>query len=931
MPAATGRITHQRVKRCLGAGATVIIGFDTEYEFMTNEDVELPDQRPGNHVLCYTFTVADPTDFENRISGIIYTQGPTKRHRLEFNGFLTGTIQCAIKAGLLAGPPERVFACCHFSRADLPGFRDFKSLKRTIDAVRQTYATTTRPTIRKLYTFTGRSYSIKVVLLDTMLLAPSGHQSLKALGELLGFAKIELPPGAIEQMSKLKHDNPVLFETYAVRDAEVSAAWLIAMLRFFEVDLGINPGRQPPATLGAAAVKMFNELCKDEEYPLDVLLGIERAETIVKGRRRSARRKMAPYRDRESLFADCYHGGRNEAYYAGLTPEGVITDIDICGAYTTAMAAICTPDWNGAIDTNEINILAEGGERGMAFARVCFCFPAGTRFPCLPIRAGDAGLIFPLSGVSYATGPELVVARRLGANIKVERGVFVPWLDERRPFSRVTEVVNDIRKAHRKASAFELAAKEIGNSLYGKVAQGIGLLKSPEGAGKAHVLGKRVFNSRKGEMTTLPPSAISNAALAAFTTGLVRAYLSELLAAVPSEKAVYTATTDGLLTEATLTDFQDTGPLSTMFVKLRRLVAGDSTPLEVKGVIAQGLIVKTRGVFTSKPLGDKLDSDPIMARAGFRLEDTPEVKPKDATPEARTAARRAEAWAENERWLEIYRARTFDLIHDHKVRIDLRTQWLNDSDLVDVERPRRVNLDPDLKRKPVEIRESEGVLAFDTEPWDSLADFIQARDDLEQWKRCEKRVLRTIDDWHAYRAWAKARPAKRAANTRGSRPAFITAIVRAWIHSQLGLPGPAGRGKTGGERIADLARDMTAGGWRITRAVIDNARRQDARLAAFTTLTKVEQGFLRWALDRWPAADLAPLAVSDSSAAKVIALEQEEARKRRAEGISVVPSERAPKSSNASLGIPPYSHKDALRTVPCGGAAVSNNPLNNFD
>ena len=39
----------------------------------------------------------------------------------------------------------------------------------------------------------------------------------------------------------------------------------------------------------------------------------------------------------------------------------------------------------------------------------------------------------------------------------------------------------------------------------------------------AGVRGKRVFDSRKGEMTTLPPSSISNAALAAFTTGFVRA------------------------------------------------------------------------------------------------------------------------------------------------------------------------------------------------------------------------------------------------------------------------------------------------------------------------------------------------------------------------------------------------------------------------
>ena len=197
MSVAPGRITDRSVKRFLGAGATVVIGFDTEYETATNEDVELPDEHPGNHVLCYTFSVADPNDPENRVAGIIYTQGPTKRHRLSFNGFLAWAIQCAIDAWLLAEPPERVLACCHFSRADLPGFRDFKGLKRKIDAVRRTYATTTRPATRTLYTLTGRPYSLMVVLLDTMLLAPNGHQSLKALGELLGFSKIELPPGAI--------------------------------------------------------------------------------------------------------------------------------------------------------------------------------------------------------------------------------------------------------------------------------------------------------------------------------------------------------------------------------------------------------------------------------------------------------------------------------------------------------------------------------------------------------------------------------------------------------------------------------------------------------------------------------------------------------------------------------------------------------------
>ena len=95
-----------------------------------------------------------------------------------------------------------------------------------------------------------------------------------------------------------------------------------------------------------------------------------------------------------------------------------------------------------------------------------------------------------------------------------------------------------------------------------------------------------------------------------------------------------------------------------------------------------------------------------------------------------------------------------------------------------------------------------------------------------------------LEDMNVVGETVIARPTKLAANTRGGRPAFITAVVRAWMHRQFGLPGPAGKGKAGGERIADLATDMTASGFPIQRNSIDNARRQDARLAAFTTLTE---------------------------------------------------------------------------------------------
>jgi len=63
---------------------------------------------------------------------------------------------------------------------------------------------------------------------------------------------------------------------------------------------------------------------------------------------------------------------------------------------------------------------------------------------------------------------------------------------------------------------------------------------------------------------------------------------------------------------------------------------------------------------------------------------------------------------------------------------------------------------------------------------------------------------------------------------------------------------------------------------------------------------------------------------ADASAANVIALEQEEARERRA----IAKSHGAPAPPNTSQPSPPYSPKDALRMVPQGGHKPPDSALN---
>ena len=71
-----------------------------------------------------------------------------------------------------------------------------------------------------------------------------------------------------------------------------------------------------------------------------------------------------------------------------------------------------------------------------------------------------------------------------------------------------------------------------------------------------------------------------------------------------------------------------------------------------------------------------------------------------------------------------------------------------------------------------------------------------------------------------------------------------------------------------------------------------------------------------------------PLAVAGSPAAEVIAGKQEEAKRRRTEGIAGEMSGEAPAAFNTSQQRPPYSRKDALPAVPQDRVAPPCNPLN---
>ena len=63
-------------------------------------------------------------------------------------GYLNRALAAAIDAGMVDPEGEiNIALVAHFTRADLPGFRDFNRLKKRFDAVRKTYCSINRPTI----------------------------------------------------------------------------------------------------------------------------------------------------------------------------------------------------------------------------------------------------------------------------------------------------------------------------------------------------------------------------------------------------------------------------------------------------------------------------------------------------------------------------------------------------------------------------------------------------------------------------------------------------------------------------------------------------------------------------------------------------------------------------------------------------------------
>ena len=775
----------------------LIVGFDTEYVRGSHLDDSIPDD--DNAVVSYQMAVYAPSTGQKK-SGVIRTEGLSRRNRLSMRGFLNMVVAAAIAEGMIRPTGKlNIAMVAHFSRADLPGFRDFNKLKKRFDALRKTYCSINRPAIFDVNTPSGTRMKVTVTLFDTRLLAPAGAGSLRALGDLLEFDKLAVPvvldengktrPG-IERMDLTLAQHPEAFNAYAIRDAEIAVEWFLRVN-----DLQLAWGLAKPAfTIGSMAVAKFEQLVRNlPDFDLLKFCGKQRV-----GRRIEPLEQLLAVR---GLAADCFHGGRNECFEHGIYRTQAF-DWDLKGAYTSALAMFRQLDWGRTEHTNDLSWLAVLD--AVTFARVTFQFPPGTRFPSLPVDADPYGLIYPLSGESCATGPELVVALGQGATIEVVEGVVVPWqnADGQRPFLEFTKLINQERATHPKGSPLEQLVKEAGNSVYGKTAQAVAGHKSAPRV-------KRAFDTRQGEMRNLDESKITQPLVAALTTGLLRAVLSESLANMPSHATVFTATTDGWLSTATEAEAHAaaSGRVARYFASLRAMVdpKGDDSLLEMKHSANGLLVCKTRGTFTITPGGSM--PKPIIARAGHRLE----IPFDDSTAEA----------AE---WERVFRAREYNTSMPRRQFISVREQWYANADLIDIHRVSRANLDYDLKRRPLDVHDHEGLVRFSTEPWPDFETFVEHRRAFDRWRKSAEACLKAAEDWHRFLSW-KQDPRSGAAS---ARTAFANAVIAAFAKGLPGFPVRSrGRYGTVMSRAKAAAWLASVGIDGVTTKTFENSRARD--------------------------------------------------------------------------------------------------------
>ena len=189
------------------------------------------------------------------------------------------------------------------------------------------------------------------------------------------------------------------------------------------------------------------------------------------------------------------------------------------------------------------NELFDGHAVNIIIAHVTFQFPETCLYPNLAMRRMGS-LFFPLQGETYCTQPEISVARRLGAKIKVNTAFHFPlhYAEDGNPIlmfadylSTLAQLRRQEQQEGRKGQPREQLLKLMANSFYGKLGQGLS--------------GKTSRSTRTGQTEAIAECKVTCPPYAAMCTGIVRAALASVVYELSRHDGfeVLSATTDGCM------------------------------------------------------------------------------------------------------------------------------------------------------------------------------------------------------------------------------------------------------------------------------------------------------------------------------------------------------------------------------------------------
>ena len=609
----------------------------------------------------------------------------------------------------------RVVLIGFYGIIDITSFYSGARRLRKLDSVRRTVASVERPESVQISHPDRHDLVARATLItrDAQLLAPAGS-NLDALGKALGLRKLELPEGfSKDAMDRLLRERPDVFAVYAARDATIALAWAERVRETLNLD-------SIPITLGGcAATYIRDHICHargwtTEQFDLEWRgLETKRERVDVGGGKMRSQNKLEPRPSAVTVLpaaTQAYFGGRNECFLVGIH-DGPWVDLDISSAYPSAMALIPDPDF-----TVPPRVLAAGELRAsdlptpisFLFGHVEFEFPQATMFPCLPCKDSQGrGLIFPRCGTTWASAPELFLALRMGARVVLLQPAQV--IAARDTFGlqeAYQELVGFRKEAERlygKKSPQDLTYKEVNNSGYGKLAQGLA--------------DKRNYSTRYDATRSVGPSVITSAPQAALTTSLVRALVSGSMEELHTlGHRVASVTTDGFLSTASA-DEVEALPCYGLAAYFRhaRAALGGGAIWEVKHAAQKLIMMTTRGGFGVGAIDDQ-----PLPHAGAGFKSPREIRQRDDYPELM-----AVKFLERNGRLEF----AYNALPSPKEYVRADADGVSEPVL------KSVSWEYDLKRRPVGARmekiEIHGQayehVSYSTVPWESVQDFDAAR------------------------------------------------------------------------------------------------------------------------------------------------------------------------------------------------------------